>query len=165
MNSLWHTVKPPFIHVLEISTRFARASSSRIFLATNQSSSYGCYDKKGLDKVWSQTLFVANQFIGSTSLNKDAANKGWFTVSMIFEILIFKIMNFNCILRQCEQIAKLWSPVYEITITGKYQIHISSLRNRLYIIKTENVIDPKSIENWFILAQKKYTNLISIFSI
>lgn len=33
---------------------------SQIFLAANQSLSYGCYNKTGVDKARSQTLVVAN---------------------------------------------------------------------------------------------------------
>lgn len=60
-----YTVDQFFIRVHEIFVRFARASLSRIFPATNQSLSYGCYGKTGLDKAWSGMLVVANQFIGS----------------------------------------------------------------------------------------------------
>lgn len=58
-------------------------SSSRTFLVANQQLMYGCFNMTGLDKAWSQTLVVANQFIGSKSRNKVVANNSWFTVSWI----------------------------------------------------------------------------------
>lgn len=54
--------KPTFIPVREIS---ARALSSWIFLAVNQFFVYSFYNIIGLDKAWSRTIVVANQFIGS----------------------------------------------------------------------------------------------------
>lgn len=63
----------------EIFTRLERASSLRIFLTANQCLSYGCYNNLGLDKAWSHTLVVANQFIGSQWRNTVAANKSGFT--------------------------------------------------------------------------------------
>lgn len=49
--------------------RFARALWSPIFLAANQSLAYGCNKNMGMDKAWSQKLFVANQFISGKSRN------------------------------------------------------------------------------------------------
>lgn len=70
---------PTFICVWEIVARFARASSLRIFLTTNQFLSYNYYNNTGLDNVLSLISVVAKQIIGSKSRNK-VANKSSVTV-------------------------------------------------------------------------------------
>lgn len=70
---------PTFICVWEIVARFARTSSLRIFLTTNQFLSYNYYNKTGLDNVFSLISVVAKQIIGSKSRNK-LANKSSLTV-------------------------------------------------------------------------------------
>lgn len=60
-------------------TRFARASLLQIFFAANQLLSFGCFDKTGLNKAWSQTQVATNQLIRSRSQNKVIAYESWFT--------------------------------------------------------------------------------------
>lgn len=74
--------KPTFIHVQEIFARFARTSSSWIFIAVNKSMLYGCYNDMSLDKAWSRKISgrAANQFIRCISQNKVVAKKSWFAV-------------------------------------------------------------------------------------
>lgn len=80
----------------EIFARFARKSSSRIFLAVNHTLSYGCYNKNGLEKAWSWTLVIANQFIGSKLRNKVVTNKSWFIVFQYFQCTEFRV-NMSCL--------------------------------------------------------------------
>lgn len=52
--------KPTFIHMLEFFTRFAKATSLRILLTTNQSSHLWLFSKL-YSTPWSQILFAAKQ--------------------------------------------------------------------------------------------------------
>lgn len=61
--------KPTFIQMQEIFARFDKASL-QTFLAANQPLSYGCYNNTGLNKAWSQTLVIANNFLGCKFLIK-----------------------------------------------------------------------------------------------
>lgn len=57
--------KPTFIRVKEIFARFMTASSSQIFLAVNQSFSYGCYNNI---RVWMR--FGRNHQLSRTNLSE-----------------------------------------------------------------------------------------------
>lgn len=67
--------KPIFIREREVF-----ASSLQIFLAVNQTLSYGWKNNAGLYKTYSRKLVVANQFVSNKLRNNVVVNKSWFTV-------------------------------------------------------------------------------------
>lgn len=85
INLNTHYCTPTFIRMWEIFARFMRATSWWIFLSTNKSLSFACYNNMSLYKTWPLlwTLVVTNQFIGSKSRNKNVAIKSCFTVTHV----------------------------------------------------------------------------------
>lgn len=72
--------KPIFIREREIFAGFVRASSLQVFLAANQTLSYGWNNNTGLYKTYLRKLVVTNQFVSNKLRNNVVVNKSWFTV-------------------------------------------------------------------------------------